>query len=405
MHWPNPESLDEVLSSPLDEAAMLAAVARLMVPQVCDLCLADLVPEDGTAQRVAVVGARPGDRLDAWKIPLATGRAAREPVLVPALTAAALADIAPDARAAAAIRGAGIHALVLLPLSGRTGLLGMLALGAVRTSRRFTRDDLPALRDLARHAALGVDNARLYDRTRQAHGARDDLLAVVSHDLRNGLNTVLTAAHLLLRELPPDNTRQRRHLEAIRRSAQRMNGLINDVVDVASLDAGRLVVDRRPQPVRNLLYQAVAAARPRAAEKGLRLECHVAGNAARAAVLGDRERLLQVFAHLIGNAVTDTTEGGIVSVSAEAEEDGVTFAVRDSGTGIPSEQLPRVFDRVGRATSRPRVGTALGLPIARGVVEALGGQIWVESAPGAGTTFFFTLRLATPQPEPPVHSQ
>jgi signal transduction histidine kinase len=385
-------TLAELLASALDERAMLSAVTRLLVTRLGDICLADLIDDDGAVQRV-------DSTLGDWQLAPTPGLRAGEPLLIPDITASALAAIAPDPAGYAAIRGAGIRSLVLMPLIGRGRLLGVLTLASTRADRPFGKADLPFLEDVAQRTALGADNARLYQQARQASRTRDDTLGVVSHDLRNGLNTVLTAVGLLLRSLPPDDggRRDRRHVEAIRRSADRMNRLIGDLLDVASIEAGRLFVEPRKEAVRPLIHEALEAGRPQAREKSLRLEERLSAHSPD--VVCDRERVLQVLANLIGNAIKFTPEDGSVTVSADHVGDEVVFAVRDSGIGVPAKQLPHVFDRFWQATPKARLGSGLGLTIAKGVVEALHGRIWAESRAGEGTTFFFTLPLAVPETE------
>ncbi|HET8713951.1 MAG TPA: GAF domain-containing sensor histidine kinase [Gemmatimonadales bacterium] len=380
-------NLAEVLASALDERAMLSAVARLLVPRLGDICLADVIEDDGSVQRV-------DNTLDDWRLSPTPALRSGETVLIADLTQSSLAAIAPDPDGQEAIRAAGIRSLVLLPLIGRGRLLGVLTLGTTRPDRRFSKADLPMLEDVAQRTALGTDNARLYQQARQASRARDDTLAAISHDLRNGLNTVLTAVGLLLRSLPPDSEgrRDRRHVEAIRRSAERMNRVIGDLLDVASIESGRLFVEPRRESVGSILSEAVSACHAQAAERSLRIEEHLAQEQLEA--ICDRDRVLQVLGNLIGNALKFTPEGGRVLVSAEPFDDEVLFAVRDTGLGIPGKQLPHVFDRFWQATPKARLGSGLGLTIAKGVVEALGGRIWVESRTGEGTTFFFTLPLA-----------
>jgi signal transduction histidine kinase len=380
-------NLAEVLASALDERAMLAAVARLLVPRLGDVCLADIIEDDGSIQRV-------DNTLDAWRLTPTPALRSGESVLITELTQTALAAVAPDSTGGAAIRAAGIRSLALLPLIGRGRLLGVLTLGMTRPDRQFSKADLPLLEDVAQRTALGADNARLYQQARQASRARDDTLAAISHDLRNGLNTVLTAVSLLLRSLPQDTDgrRDRRHLDAIRRSADRMNRLIGDLLDVASIESGRLFVEPRREPVRSIIAEALAVCHDTAGEKSLRMEQVIPTEPLEAVC--DRDRVLQVLGNLIANAIKFTPEGGMVTVSAEAFDDEVLFTVRDTGVGISPKQLPHVFDRFWQATPKARLGSGLGLTIAKGVVEALGGRIWVESRPSEGTSFFFTLPLA-----------
>jgi len=206
---------------------------------------------------------------------------------------------------------------------------------------------------------------------------------------------------LLLRSLPPDDDtrRDRRHVEAIKRSAERMNRLIADLLDVASIESGRLFVEPRREPVQSMVAEAVAVCRDPAREKTLRIEQHVAEEYLEAVC--DRDRVLQVLGALMSNAIKFTPDGGLVQVTAERFDDEVLFTVRDTGIGVSSRQLPHVFDRFWQATPKARLGSGLGLTIAKGIVEAMGGRIWAESRPNetgnGGTTFFFTLPLAASQ--------
>ena len=390
-------NLAEVLASALDERAMLSAVTRLAVPRFGDICLADVVDDDGSVNRI-------DSNLDDWRLVPTPVLRAGEPLLIADVTQSALASVAPEPSSHTAIRAAGIRSLVLLPLIGRGRLLGVLSVGITRPDRRYTKADLPELEDFAQRVALGADNARMYQQARQASRARDDTLSAISHDLRNGLNTVLTAASLLLRSLPQDGDgrRDRRHVEAIRRSAERMNRLIADLLDVASIEAGRLFVEPRKELVQTIVSEAAAAAQQPAVEKSLRLEAQI--NAAPIDAVCDKERVLQVLGNLLGNAIKFTPEGGTVRIGAEALGDEVLFTVRDTGIGISPKQLPHVFDRFWQATPKTRLGSGLGLTIAKGVVEALGGRIWAESRPGEGTTFFFTLPLAPTESRNPTRS-
>jgi signal transduction histidine kinase len=381
-------NLAEILASALDERAMLSAVARLLVPRLGDACLVDVIDDDGSIQRL-------DDVLDDWHLIPTPSLRAGETLLIPELTPGALGAITADRAGQAAIRAAGIRSLALLPLIGRGRLLGVLSLAMTRPDRSFAKSDLPLLEDVAQRTALGADNARLYQQARQASRARDDTLAAISHDLRNGLNTVLTAVGLLLRSLPPDDERRkdRRHVEAIRRSAERMNRLIADLLDVASIESGRLFVEPRRERVRAIITDAVEACRDQLREKTLSVQESVGADEIDAVC--DRERVLQVLGNILGNAIKFTPEGGTVQVSAEPLDDEVLFTVRDTGVGVSPKQLPHVFDRFWQATPKARLGSGLGLTIAKGVVEALGGRIWVESRPGEGTAFFFTLPQAT----------
>jgi PAS domain S-box-containing protein len=223
--------------------------------------------------------------------------------------------------------------------------------------------------------------------------ARDDVLSIVAHDLRNPLSTIMMQASLLERSGPEPERRDPTPRQIISRSAQRMNRLIQDLLDVALVEAGQLKVERERLSAVDLARDAVAAQAPLASSAGLELRLDVGRDVHD--VWGDRNRLLQVFDNLIGNALKFTNEGGRITVALAARDEDVVFSVADTGSGIAPENVMHVFDRFWQVTTRTkRVGAGLGLPITRGIVEAHGGRIWLESTLGHGSTFFFTIPAA-----------
>jgi signal transduction histidine kinase len=168
-----------------------------------------------------------------------------------------------------------------------------------------------------------------------------------------------------------------------------MNRLIQDLLDVALMEVGQLSIARAQLSASELIAEAVDVQRPLASSSSLELRVEVDPDVAE--VWGDRDRLLQVLENLIGNAIKFTQAGGRIAAGATSKDDEFVFRVADTGCGIPSESLPNVFDRFWQATRTGRQGAGLGLPIAKGIVEAHGGRIWVESTAGTGSTFFFTI--------------
>ena len=249
--------------------------------------------------------------------------------------------------------------------------------------------DLRLAEALADRAAIAIENARLYRASVHATQLRDQVLGVVAHDLRNPLSTILMQTSALKRQGPEPERRSQKPMEVIHRAATRMNRLIQDLLDVARMEAGQLTIERARLSAGGLIAEAVEMQRPLASSSSLELRVDV--DPAVAEVWGDRDRLLQVFENLIGNAIKFTQAGGRITAGATSRDDEVVFWVADTGCGIPSEHLPHVFDRFWQATRAGRQGAGLGLPIAKGIVEAHGGRIWVESTAGSGSTFFFTI--------------
>jgi PAS domain S-box-containing protein len=219
--------------------------------------------------------------------------------------------------------------------------------------------------------------------------ARDQVLAVVAHDLRNPLNTVSMAAALLeTTELTPEG--RVRLAGTIKRAAATGERLIQDLLDVARIEAGQLSIDREAIEVASVLSEACDAFFQSAAEKSIVLEC-VAGISDMPSVLGDRDRILQVLGNLLSNAIKFTPAGGRIVVQAKRCPDGIQFSVKNTGHGIAPEAVPHIFDRFWRSRPADRRGLGLGLAIVEGIIRAHDGRVWAESEIGKGSVFYFTL--------------
>ena len=229
----------------------------------------------------------------------------------------------------------------------------------------------------------------------RAVAARDVVLGIVAHDLRNPLSLITIAANAMRR---PGNEPERRDAETpeiILRAAKRMNQLIEDLLDVARVEAGQLRVEFALLLAGDVARDAVEMQRPLAEASGLTINVAVEPDVR--TVSGDRRRLLQVFENLLGNAIKFTQPGGRILVQVVVKNEDVMFSVTDTGAGIAADAVPRLFDRFWQATtSAGRLGAGLGLPITKGIVEAHGGRIRVESEVGRGTTFCFTIPASHP---------
>jgi signal transduction histidine kinase/FixJ family two-component response regulator len=313
-------------------------------------------------------------------------------------TPALLPNRLADAEAVdALVAGYDADNAIAAPLVGRNGrTLGVIQLWEKKEGK-FNDSDQAVLTQLAQMCSVALENARLYKAAQDATRARDDLVAIVSHDLRNPVHTINMAAAFLLEIAPPVDRRvtSRRQLEAIQRAAQRANRLISDLLDVAKIQAGGLAVELATVEVSSLVQEAFESATPLATAKKLTLDRTVDENLP--AIAADRDRVLQVLGNLLGNAIKFTPAGGRVTVRAQHDGVECRFSVCDTGPGIPPEHVPHVFDRYWQAKSTAKLGTGLGLSIAKGIVEAHAGKIWVESEPGRGASFIFTLPCAEQQ--------
>jgi signal transduction histidine kinase len=247
---------------------------------------------------------------------------------------------------------------------------------------------------LLRARSLSLALRQRAEEAELAARTRDEVLAMVSHDLRNPLNLVMTSGSFLLDTATGLAPGQRDQLQMIHRAAGQMNRLIQDLLEVSGMEAGRLTVELRSESVARLMEDACSLLQHAAGAKAIRLTCE--GGTDLPLVRADRDRVLQVFGNLIGNALKFTPEGGEVRVRAEAAGEWVRFSVSDNGDGIAEQDLPHVFERFWQAQRNRDGGAGLGLAIVRGIVEAHGGTVRAESDLGKGTTFWFTLPIEDP---------
>lgn len=261
-------------------------------------------------------------------------------------------------------------------------------------SRRWTALDREAAEEL-RRVVVEVDLEQQVEREQRAVRARDDLVAVVSHDLRNPLNVIQMQAVLLRNVAASDaddpSARLRAALDRIQRSAGHMDALIHDLLDLARIEAGRFAVQRQSESLDEMLAEALIILRPLAEAKAVQLQDEIDSGLK---VLADRERIFQVLSNVVGNAIKFTPSGGRIVLRACAEPGHARLEVTDTGPGLTPDQAAQVFNRYWQAARTAREGTGLGLYIAKGIIEAHGGRIWVERAPQGGATFVFTLPLA-----------
>ncbi|HEU0093121.1 MAG TPA: GAF domain-containing sensor histidine kinase [Vicinamibacteria bacterium] len=396
------------LDTSIEYEQTLANTVRLAVPEVADYCVVILVDEEGATRWADSTHRDPAKRallesLRGFVPPASPDHPIRRALRTgrPQLVTNAGAQILKwwDGTRLSAVRELAPDSTITVPMIARGRTFGAILFAVTAESgRRYGGRDLELATDVGRRAAFAIDHALLYQAAERAAKARDELMAVVAHDLKNPLNTIQLALRALLdSDGSGDDEGGKRALErhalgAIQRAADRMYRLIHDLLDVARADAGRLWIQPAPADPEVLLREALEAHCQVAAAKGVTLEA--AADEPLPSVLADRERIAQVFSNLIGNALKFTPGGGRVSVRGWRATPGVRFAVEDTGPGIPRDQQPHVFDRFWQATNAPAMGTGLGLSIAKAIVEGHGGSIKVDSAPGQGTRFEFSLPMA-----------
>jgi len=382
-------ALGEVTTS-LDPHTALTGLAQMLVPRIADVAIIDLVQDDGRITRVAQAGYA-GELPDVER---AGSGAVHDPVLVALERRSSVLltelDIArADERHRALLERVQASAILVTPLLARGEAIGAIS-HVIGPSRRGLDTSAQRLaEEVASHAGLAIDNMRLFERAQRAVRGRDELLAIVSHDLRNPINVISLAIGTL--EQPDAANRLPQSLPRMRRALKRMEHLIDDLLDVARVDAGTLQVEPVARPIAPVLDETHELWRPLCAEKNIRLAKDYPDGLGDALI--DRNRVVQVLSNLIGNSIKFTPAGGTLQIGAGTLGPWIKVSVSDTGPGIAPENLPHVFDRFWQKERRTD-GLGLGLAIAKGIVDAHGGSIHVESTLGQGTTFSFTVPRA-----------
>jgi GAF domain-containing protein len=296
-------------------------------------------------------------------------------------------------------RATGSRTVLAVPLLVEGEAIGVI-LVARRTVRRFSDREVQVVETFADQAAIAIQNVRLFneiqDKSRQlevANRHKSEFLANMSHELRTPLNAIIGFSEVLLQGIFGDvNEKQREYLTDVLGSGQHLLSLINDILDLSKIEAGRMDLDLSTFALRDALESGVTIVRERAARHGIQLSTVVAKDVG--AIEADERKVKQILYNLLSNAVKFTPDGGRVEVNVRADNGDVRVEVRDTGIGVGASDQERIFDefrQVGR--ERSREGTGLGLTLTKRFVELHGGRIWLDSAPGKGSTFGFTLPM------------
>lgn len=402
--------VSDLLNSSLDYRATIQSVARLATGILAEYCIVH-VDDGGDIRALGIAHAdisrEAGLRETLRLLPI--GRTSRNPVVEVLRTGqpclmARVGDTELDSLTGSSpngerLRELGLSSVLIVPLTARGNTLGAISLARSGDATPYAETDLALVQELARRAALAVDNARLYREARREARARERTLGVVSHDLRNALNAATVHSDLLLEFAPEQlaGPKGRKQIVGLRRALAHMQRLVEDLLDAENIESGRLSLQLAPLDLGLLQAEIEELFAPLARDRDVALAVNLP---AAANLRGDHVRVVQVLANLIINALDFTPSGGRIEVRGKEVGDRLQVSVQDTGSGISEEDLPFVFDRHWRGTSPARrsAGSGLGLTIVRGIVQAHGGATWVESVSGAGSTFHFTLPMA-PHPE------
>lgn len=391
-----------------DEDAVLATLCRLLVPTLADgACIvsirapslhcrwvahADPLKERFVRALGAGLSGEVGKRADWIEQVVRRGRSIE---LVGQTLTDAFSLISDDFEVSAAISALDIRWLDGLPLTIHNRVLGAAFLFGAPLRQELDVSGKEILQALGHRASLAVENAQFRESARHSIRAREHLMAVASHDLRNSLSLALLSLSSL--DIPLDGSSglsKAARVALLRKGLGRMQRLLDDLLDFASIEAGRLSLSICDAAVSSLVDEAIETFREAAAQKGIELGHRSPDGAC--SIECDSFRILQVMSNLIGNALKFTPAGGTVTVAAVDRGDDVEFSVADTGCGIASSDLPRVFEAYHRASRSNSGGMGLGLSISKGIIESHGGRVWVESRPGEGTTFYFCLPKHSP---------
>ncbi|HVG63148.1 MAG TPA: ATP-binding protein [Hyalangium sp.] len=396
-----------VLASSLDYEATLRNLAQLSVPTLADWCMIDVVQSTGELQRVAAVCAIPEDAELVQHVmrfgvtlqgnprhPITQAFVQGRSILIEGFTPEFIQQIAQNEEHERLIAATRIRSCITVPMVVRGRTVGVLTFFTSRSGRRYTAAELAVLEDLARRAALSVENARLYREAQDAIRLRDEFLSIASHELK----TPLTPLSLKLQMLASEAQRQpespfrravQNYITIGSRQVKKLSELVNDLLDVARIAGGRLRLELEEVELGTLVREVITRYEPEAMRAGSKLTLEEAPEA----VTGhwDRLRLEQVITNLVDNAIKYGA-GKPIRVFVDSDANRARLRVRDEGIGIAPEHLSRIFERFARAVSdRHYGGLGLGLYITHTIVQALSGSIQVESTPGLGATFTVVL--------------
>jgi len=387
--------LTATFGTSLEPRQILTSLAELSVPYFADWCAVDVVTDNGPTERIALTHVDPAkveavarlrSRHENARAPMSPTWVIRsnEPSVVLDVTDAVLVSAAGgDAEALRTLRSLGLLSYICLPLTVQGRTIAAVTMARSDSGRRFDHEDVRIAEDAASRAALAVDNARAYEELQAANQLKDEFLATLSHELRTPLNAILGYSRMLRSGIMKDD-RKEQALETLERNATSLTQMVEDVLDVSRIAAGKIRLHIQPVDLATVLRDALATITPAADSKGVRLEPILEAHAG--PVSGDPDRLQQVVWNLLSNAVKFTPRGGRVQLRLQRVNSHVEVTVSDTGIGIREDFLPHLFERFRQAdstTTRTHGGLGLGLAIARRIVELHGGRIEAFS-PGKG---------------------
>ena len=398
-----------VFSSSLDYELTLKSAARLAVPYMADFCLVHMLEDDRQTIRRMIVAHEDPAREEAWRdmqrrfpldlnTPHTIAKVLRtgKPEWFSDISDELMEAVIRNPAEIRMLREFDIKASMIVPLIARGRTIGTLTFISSESARRYTEDDLALATELARRAALAIDNARLYRRAQEANHAKDEFLATLSHELRTPLTPIIGWVHMMTTGQLSDADIAH-GLAVIAKNSQSLSRLINDLLDMSAILSGKMRIDTLPVPLESVVQEAIETVRPQAAKQKIQLELVPCERIAEVVVSGDRTRLVQVFWNLLANAVKFSPDGSRVRVVCEIANGAARIHFEDEGEGISPDFIPHVFERFRQqdmSTTKMHGGLGIGLALVKSFVEAHGGTVAAASAgEGRGSRFTVTLPL------------
>lgn len=388
-----------VLSASLEYNATLSSLARLCVPRIADWAVVYGLNDDGHPCRLDIAHHEDSKRLlarELKELPISPESAhpvlevikTRRSRIVANVGEAMLSEMTSSERELDLARSLGVSSFMLVPMVARDRALGAIGFVSSDPERHFSGVDLALAEDVAKRAALAVDNAMLYSEAQRANQTKSDFLAIVSHDLRTPLTAIIGYSDLLAMGVPePISDGAKERVQRIRTSAKHLLYLLNELLAFARLDSGRETAQPQELDARDVVRDVAQVIEPLTQERDLEFE--VVLPEAPVTMTTDPDKLRQILLNLAGNAVKYTRTGK-VSVTMRQADGNVELEVNDTGDGIAKQHLDRIFEPFWQLDSTQRVrggGTGLGLSVVKRLTELLGGTVEVNSEPGKGSTF------------------
>jgi PAS domain S-box-containing protein len=399
----------EVLSITVDLKTRLREKARLTVPTLADWCTINIINNDGSLRRVAIVHRNPNRERLVEELAELSAMQLGSSAGIHKVVETGLSDFYPTVEKATferpdvlerrreLVAELGVISSLVVPIRSGKKILGALSLAYAESGRHYTKDDLYFMEEFGLHLGVLVENGRLYDELSDRDKAKDAFLAALSHELRNPLAPIKSALELM--QLKNESAQFEEEIATVMQQFDHLTKLLNDLLDVTRYNQGKIHIEKKPIELGSLIQNVESAYRPLIENKRIRL--HVSLREEPLPLSGDRVRLEQAFMNILHNAYKFTQNGGNIWIEADAQGNDAIIRIRDSGTGILQSDLPHIFDLHFQGNNRvggEYVGLGIGLVLVREILELHGGTIYATSkGSGGGSEFVVTLPLSRVQ--------